>query len=344
MIKILCIVDYKNKFSTKVPSNPYNSGLDKDILASCFKKLGCKVEYISFAEIDFKNTNYQGQYIIYTSSEDYGLFYKSYIEDIIYGLEDAGAILLPQAKFLRAHHNKVYMEILRDLLLKETGISSKYFGTIVDLIKEKGNFKYPLIMKPFAGASSKGVGLIKNEKELIRHARGISKCNDIKGLLFDWGLYFKKLLQKDPYIRDSFYKKKFLVQNFIPKLSNDWKILIYGNMYYILFRQNRENDFRASGSGLFQANEQQFIPDGIFDYAMNIYNILNVPQLSIDVAFDGERFYLIEFQAISFGTLTQTISEFYFSYKNGKWEKIIEQKSLEQVFAESTINYISKKI
>ena len=76
---------------------------------------------------------------------------------------------------------------------------------------------------------------------------------------------------------------------------------------------------------------------------MNIYNILNVPQLSIDVAFDGERFYLIEFQAVYFGTLTQTISEFYFTYKNKKWVKVMEQRSLEQVYAESTVSYISDK-
>ena len=249
MIKILCIVDYKNIFSNKVPSNPYNSGLDKEILSSCFNKLGCKVEFLTFTDIDFKNNNYRNQYIIYTSSEDYGLHYKSFIEDVIYGLESAGAILLPKAKFLRAHHNKVYMEILRDLLLCETGIYSKYFGTIVDLKKEKDNLTYPLIMKPFAGSSSKGVGLIKNEKQLIKHAKKISKCNEIKGLLLDLGLYYKKMLQKDSYLRDSFYKKKFLIQNYIPNLSNDWKILIYDNMYYILFRQNRENDLRAGGIG-----------------------------------------------------------------------------------------------
>ena len=119
--------------------------------------------------------------------------------------------------------------------------------------------------------------------------------------------------------------------------------MIYGKRYYSLFRQNRKNDFRASGSGIFLANDDQFIPDGMLDFANKIYNTLKVPQLSIDVCFDGTKYYLIEFQAVSFGTLTQTISEFYFTLENGKWVKVIEKLSLEKVYSESIVDYIYER-
>jgi len=47
------------------------------------------------------------------------------------------------------------------------------------------------------------------------------------------------------------HRSKFIVQEFIPDLSNDWKVLVFWDKYYVLRRKNRPNDFRASGSGLF---------------------------------------------------------------------------------------------
>ena len=64
----------------------------------------------------------------------------------------------------------------------------------------------------------------------------------------------------------------------------------------------RDNDFRASGSHKFIFKED--IPDGILDFAKLIFDILNVPNLSIDVAFDGNKFHLLEFQAIYYGITT----------------------------------------
>ena len=70
------------------------------------------------------------------------------------------------------------------------------------------------------------------------HLTSVSK--DIFNELWDWGRSFKH----KAYIRDSKYRKKFIVQNFIEDLSNDWKILVFGKKYYILCRETRKNDFR----------------------------------------------------------------------------------------------------
>ena len=41
------------------------------------------------------------------------------------------------------------------------------------------------------------------------------------------------------------------------------------------------------------------MPKEVLNYAEKIYNDLNVPNLSLDIAFDGNECYLFEFQANS---------------------------------------------
>ena len=36
-------------------------------------------------------------------------------------------------------------------------------------------------------------------------------------------------------------------------------------------------------------------PNGIFDYAKSIFDSFDVPNLSVDIAYDGKNFYLLEF-------------------------------------------------
>ena len=44
------------------------------------------------------------------------------------------------------------------------------------------------------------------------------------------------------------------------------------------------------------------IPAGLLDFAAGVFESPDVPQISIDVGYDGEQFYLFEFQFILFGT------------------------------------------
>ena len=147
------------------------------------------------------------------------------------------------------------------------------------------------------------------------------------------------------YIPVSRYRNKFVTQNFIPNLTNDWKILIYLDKYYIFERPVRANDFRASGSGKEQYlfGDKANIPDGIFDYAKSIYDKLDAPMLSIDIAYANKQFYTLEFQFTGFGTAGQQLSENYFSLQNSNWKSIYEKLELEQVFVNSIIGFLNKK-
>ena len=121
-------MDYKNQFGSKYTATPYRSGMDKDKLNNYFSNYGYDVEFMQLSAVNFPN-DWKDKYVLYTSQEDKDYLYKSYIEDIVYGLELAGARVIPSYKFLKANNNKVFMEILRDLsnCVEIQGISSKYY-------------------------------------------------------------------------------------------------------------------------------------------------------------------------------------------------------------------------
>ncbi|MFZ1519715.1 MAG: hypothetical protein WAU11_13105, partial [Ignavibacteriaceae bacterium] len=143
------------------------------------------------------------------------------------------------------------------------------------------------------------------------------------------------------YCKQSLHRRKYIIQNFIPHLKNDWKVLIYADRYYVLFRGNRKNDFRASGSGLFKF--VQAVPNGLLNFAKTIYDKCNIPNISLDIAFDVNVFHLIEFQALYFGTTTIVKSPFYFERRNGNFALIESKSELEMVYTESIIKYLDKQ-
>ena len=116
MTPLYVLLDYKGRFGTKWSALPYRSGFDKDRLSRAFSSHGFEVRYLGFSDVDFRTQNWNERLVLYASSEDRDLHYKGFIEDILLGLSMQGATLIPRFSFFRAHHNKVFMEILRDVI------------------------------------------------------------------------------------------------------------------------------------------------------------------------------------------------------------------------------------
>jgi len=115
--------------------------------------------------------------VLYQSSEDPDLRYKDYVEDVLLGLGLAGALLVPSYVHFRAHHNKVFMEILRDTSGFEAiqSIQSRVYGTCEELKAQTNSVVYPAVIKPGAGSRSYGVQLCVDQDSLLRVARLISR-------------------------------------------------------------------------------------------------------------------------------------------------------------------------
>ncbi len=341
MKPITALIDYKSKFGSKHFDTPYRSGMDKQKLSTYFQDAGFDIDFKFLNEIDFRNEDYEGHPIIYTSSEDIGYHYKSYIEDVILALELSGANVIPSFKHLRMNNNKAFMEMMRDYAEITNNMHAMVFGCMKDLKMRLGTIKYPVVFKTASGASGTGVALVRNERELFAKVKEAST----RHYKMDLKDHVRSLRHKG-YIKESVYREKFILQEFIPELVNDWKVYLFGEKLYIFKRPILNGrGIKASGGGYdnYFYGEEAEAPEGLFDYALDIFNKLNVPHLSIDIAYDGKEFYLIEFQSLYFGTAGIPYSKGFFTKKDKTWVFVSQRFEIEKVFADSIAHYLAQE-
>ncbi|MFC2116710.1 RimK family alpha-L-glutamate ligase [Bacteroidota bacterium] len=340
--KILALIDYKNRFGSKHFDEPYRSGMDKEVLRKLFAENGYDLEFNMFHDIDIADKErYSGLNVIYTSSEDIGYHYKSYIEDVVLALETVGANIIPNYLHLRANNNKVFMEVIRSQFFDDNLPKSNHFGSLIDLLLTTDKLTFPLVLKSAEGASGAGVFLVKNRKDLIKK---IKRLKDYLYLKEDIKDYLRPIKHKG-YQRESRYRKKFIIQDFIPELKNDWKVYVFGDKIFVFNRPiQKGRGIRASGGGYdnyfygLEANT----PSGMFDFAYNSFKKLKVPHASLDIAYDEHFFYLIEFQTLFFGTAGIPYSNGYFSNKGNSWEFITRKCSIEEAYCSSLVQFLEK--
>jgi glutathione synthase/RimK-type ligase-like ATP-grasp enzyme len=334
--KILLVTDYRNYFYSSTKA--WDVCMDVKKIAAQLSNWGAIVTVCRYDEIDFAKENYSGYFVLYQSSEDPGLHYKSYIEDVLLGFVLQGAILIPRFSLFRAHHNKVFMEVLRNISqfndLKN--IESKYYGTYEEFVAHKQFFNGSYVLKPSAGALSSGVTLFNAQRDSLSK---IAKISDTSTLFEKVKQIVKKMVRSAQHIK-SIHRGKFVIQNFIPGLKHDYKVLVYGTKYFVLHRKVRNNDFRASGSGLFNLPVE--VPEGLLDFAEKLYIYFDVPFISLDIAHDGEKYIAIEFQFVMFGNITLEQSKHHFTKKAGMWTLVSGTSDLEEVFSRSIVQYIDR--
>lgn len=348
MKKLLIITDYNHRFLISLDNDDKYVSMNVSKLHRIFSKYGLDVEVKEFSQIDM-NIDYHGYIVLYQTSEGNGQFYKKYIEDLIYQLQSNGAVVLPKYQYLKAHHNKGSMEQIRcgfnDRSLKS--ITSKYYGTPIEALKASPEF--PVVIKQISGSGSTGVYRASNLKEYKKYVYEASKTLIAKNIL---DLFitrtkmvikgFLSLLNPKYFYRKERIYRPFIVQNFIQNLSGDFKVLYFGGKYYTLYRENRKNDFRASGGGrLFEVPLEENYP--LLDFARKVVDEIDFPIIGMDIGYDGKQFHLIEFQMIHLGPYALQRSNRYFLWKNNSWECIQTKSDLEEEFARSISEYIENR-
>lgn len=343
MKKLQILIDYRGAFYSSVKNNKWFCSYDVERLVRKIKEYDFfdLVEVVNFSEVDF-SMNYEGVYVIYQSSEDYTQEYKSYIEDVIYALKLKGAILIPEYENFKAHHNKVMMEILRKLYLQDLKVNpnTKVYGTFEDMLNQIDKYsKYPYVIKQANGSGSLEVAIACNQKELLSCARKMSKSKD--SLKIRLKERIKRIVRKG-YIPYSKNRHKYIVQDFV-KMDGDFKVLNFNGKMYVLYRNMRKNDFRASGSGNFTFDiPKKFCLDKLLDFADSICKKIPSPIHSLDIGFYNDNCYLIEFQTVMFGTYTIVNSEWYYTKDNGVWKKNNEKSILEDEYARSLVEFLKR--
>ncbi len=321
--------------------------IDIALLQKELREAGNEVEIICIHDIKFPS-KYRGWYVIYPSSEDYGLFYKDFLEDILLRLQMDGAILLPRFELFRAHHNKVFMELCR------MGLSERYrtlqarclysIKDVEDVLERENG--YPMVLKIAAGAGSEGVALIRDKKDAVYKIR---KMGAITYFNYEYSLKkcirqmlgrLKRRLLKRKIGETSQARQKLVLQTFLPGLTHDYKVLVFADKYYLLRREVRTGDFRASGSGKREFPDKfTQTEEMILEFAKGAYEELHTPMLSIDIAWDGRQCHMIEFQCLNFGPYTLQFSDCYYKKTSGSWAKISGRSVLEKEMANSYMRF-----
>jgi glutathione synthase/RimK-type ligase-like ATP-grasp enzyme len=333
--QILIIVDYLNFLRNDLYRT---STLNLDSIRSLLSREGYQVEIKTFQQILRAEKKPRGKIIWYASSDFPS--YKAYIEDILLGLHEDN-LLIPSFDLFRAHDNKGYQTILRRKL-ELPFLKEYYFGTFEEVMENIDALRYPIVLKKPGGSGSTNVRLILSRRHLIRTVKGFARKGRFTVNLLK--KYLKRYIFTKKYTydhsRESLYYENIILQEFIPGLSNDWKVLIFGDKYFVFERKVRTHDFRASGSGKFFYRE---FDTAMLDFCASIYDKLRTPWASLDVCFDGHNYHLIEFQGINFGPIGLLNAPYYFTKQDfQKWNKIYEKCDLSTEYATALIGHINK--
>ncbi|WP_147294378.1 RimK family alpha-L-glutamate ligase [Arthrobacter sp. RT-1] len=344
MAHVILLADYRRGFWFSTKSVHTTESLDAERIRKELEVLGHDVEIVNFAELDLSKSDLVGSFVLYTSSEDVGGLYKRFIEAKIFGLKMVGAHPVPEPELLLAHHDKVMMESVRQARLGEALGQpwSWTFGSLEDFVA--ADVAVPVVLKPATGAGSRGVSLARDPKQAARAARKLSRSMDMPGTFFE----LAKRLRRRHYVPRSLHRRPFVLQQFLPGLQGDYKVLRLGRRFYILGRANRPNDFRASGGGrLNYAPHKDIDVTPILDAAADWAEALGSPFCSLDVAYDPQLEQgpqLIEFQCVNFGPVTAENSFCYYTRNSSGWERIEEQCDFEMVFAEAASEHINRVV
>ncbi|ARX09381.1 TPA: hypothetical protein SMV75_001918 [Proteus mirabilis] len=338
MNTLFIITNYKNIFPQKTHET---NGLDlkkinRDLESHNIKsKIYC-LDDLTDAILE-NRIIIEGNYFLFCSSQIEE--YKNTIIDIAYEIMQRKGILIPKIDFYISHENKYFQELYKNRYQIKTP-KSKILSTS-ELPSLEG-IKLPCVVKKYSGFGSRGIDLAQNTTEL--KVSILKKMNSYWLLNTDIYESIKRLIKAKIKFKN-LYPKKFgrvVLQELIPNLAYDWKILVFDDYVFALKRYTRKNDFKASGSGLFDFNATP--SDSLIKFSVETRIKLDTPFISLDIAEDeNNEFSIIEYQAIHFGLTTALKCHQYYFYNNGTPKKIPERiDSIESLFSKSIVNFIEK--
>lgn len=269
--------------------------------------------------------------------------YKNFIDDILLYLLSTGNVLVPSIHATRSHENKGYQE-LHKRILGIPSLRSAYFAKVKEV--ETAKIGFPVVLKKLSGFGSSGVCMVKSPEEFRRAAK-------LKGGMpwTDLPLYWKRglghlfrrhvLRRKNLKPYGDYYAPmaRCVLQEFIPQLSCDYKVLTFQKQIFLARREVRANDFRASGSGKIEWEQP---PPGLLDFARATLDKFDEPFMSFDIAVDGKDFKLIEFQGTHFGPLIISAAPTYFVHQGSSWNQVANNTTLEAAVGLSLRNYLQR--
>lgn len=174
------------------------------------------------------------------------------------------------------------------------------------------NTEYPIVSKSSGGSGSRNVRLLKSYSEARSEARRIFNVGFLNKTK---NAFFHKLnLTSNRFGGQKFYLN---LQDFLPNNSKDFRITTIGGKYaYAYFRSNRENDFRASGSGLNNYDNTDHDQDLIKEFVL-LSRKLNFDSMCYDIIYtENQEHVTVEFSYIYVDTYLHNCPGYYILEEN----------------------------
>ncbi|MEE4311245.1 MAG: hypothetical protein V2J62_05195 [candidate division KSB1 bacterium] len=320
--------------------------MDVDLIEAALRDHGYPVQQHTFSDVINRAIPVQDAIIFYTFSQKRNR--REYLRDAIYFLNSGTNILIPSMELLHCHENKGFQELYK----RQIGVhslSAYYFSSVSEI--SEYDIKYPVVFKTVTGSNAKGVFLAHSEKELLKIISRVSPRQYATSLDLLRRKYFRKKKSYKEYPdynnRTDFHQYKdyilkevnFILQEFVPDLNFDYRVLTLFDRYFVVRRATKEDDFRASGAKRFSIVENA--DERLLNYAKQIYGKFDTPFLSMDICQKGDDFYMLEFQALHFGVNVLVKNSGYYVQENSHWRfQPLDRISIEDEISRALIGYI----
>ena len=276
-----------NKSFIGIAINTYSVWLDEYVNAANI--IGVKYLIIDFRRSDWMESALKCCIIIWrVHLNDYHTLEDARVKIPL--IESKGVRCFPNSKAVFEYDNKVlqYYRMLEMCVPQPQTLISSCLKEIEILAR---SIKYPLVEKKPHGAGSVGVRLIESSKIALRSARlTLKKSVDPVSLFDRVGQYIlRKTIPNmckryNPVLWQEYIGSKF-----------DIRCAVYGNEYISVFKRiNRKNDFRASGSGMWETMELCEVQK-VYTFIKKHHHKFNVPFNAYDLICSGDEFVVLEY-------------------------------------------------
>jgi glutathione synthase/RimK-type ligase-like ATP-grasp enzyme len=171
-----------------------------------------------------------------------------------------------------------------------------------DALQQLEQARLPLIVKNTEGAAATGVRMVRSKKKYrheLEYNFAQQRWEVDRRTGNKWDVFRKNFFNKWSWLRLVQRLRLFKSptglaywQQFIPDNPGDLRIAVVGNYAYGFWRQNRKNDFRASGSGIIDF--ERALPEHVVTYLIEFSNRLGFDAMVYDILFDRDSFYIVE--------------------------------------------------
>lgn len=252
-----------------------------------------------------------------------------FAKQLIFSLEQSGMIVFPDFNTTWHFDDKLGQKYLFEAF-DLPNVNTYVFYQKHQAVEWARCTTYPKVFKLRSGAGSDNVKMVRNFSQAkkvidIAFGKGFSQTDVFSGLKERWRLYrlgFTGLISVVKGIARFVYPNKFTriagkekgyvyFQDFIPGNDSDIRVIVIHQKAFAIKRMVRENDFRASGSGLIRY-EKYLFDENIIRLAMQIAEKLNGQSVALDFVYDNDQPKVVE---VSYGFIPKG-----YDFCEGYWD------------------------